>query len=293
MRLVVGYLATPSGADGLALGVRLARSLNASLDICMVVPPDRALPARVPADPGYEDLLIQQADRWLAEALASVPDDLTAAVHLSFDESFAQGLLNEATRLGAQAIVVGAASDSMLGRHGIGTVSSELLHCSHVPVALAPRGTRYHASGRIREVTCALGTRAGADVLLRTAVRACERIDAPLRLVSLVSIEKHDDLRGDREAVRERAVEHAQSVLDRSRALLDHDMRVTAQVAEGDSVESAVSKLEWHEGDIVLVGSSRLAQQHRLFLGSTAAKMLRVIPVPMVVVPNSENHLDR
>ena len=44
MRLVVGYLATPSGADGLALGVRLARSLSATLDICMIVPPDRTVP---------------------------------------------------------------------------------------------------------------------------------------------------------------------------------------------------------------------------------------------------------
>ena len=31
--------------------------------------------------------------------------------------------------------------------------------------------------------------------------------------------------------------------------------------------------------------SSRLAQPRRLFLGSTAAKMLHELPVPMIVVP--------
>jgi nucleotide-binding universal stress UspA family protein len=53
-------------------------------------------------------------------------------------------------------------------------------------------------------------------------------------------------------------------------------------------VESAVRKLEWQDGDLIMVGSCRLAQPRRLFLGSTAAKMLRVLPVPMVVVPKQE-----
>lgn len=53
-------------------------------------------------------------------------------------------------------------------------------------------------------------------------------------------------------------------------------------------MEAAVNKLDWHEGDIIMVGSSRLAQPRRLFLGSTAAKMLRVLQVPMVVIPKEE-----
>jgi nucleotide-binding universal stress UspA family protein len=41
-----------------------------------------------------------------------------------------------------------------------------------------------------------------------------------------------------------------------------------------------------------MVGSSRLAQPRRLFLGSTAAKMLRVLQVPMVVIPKEEANRD-
>ena len=46
--------------------------------------------------------------------------------------------------------------------------------------------------------------------------------------------------------------------------------------------------VEWHDGDIIMVGSSRLSAPRRLFLGSTAAKMLRVLDVPMVVVPRDQ-----
>jgi hypothetical protein len=36
-----------------------------------------------------------------------------------------------------------------------------------------------------------------------------------------------------------------------------------------------------------MVGSSRLAAPRKLFLGSTAAKILRVVEVPIVVVPRT------
>ena len=58
-------------------------------------------------------------------------------------------------------------------------------------------------------------------------------------------------------------------------------------VGRGDSIEDAVAQLDWEPGEIVVVGSSRLAQPRRLFLGSTAAKMLRELPVPMIVVPRT------
>jgi nucleotide-binding universal stress UspA family protein len=291
MRLIVGYLATPSGKDGLVLGAQLARSLGAQLDICMVLPPDRTLPAKIPSEAGYDDILAARAHEWLSEAKASVPEDIQVDVHLSFHESFAQGLLDEVDRLNALAIVVGASGDGLLGRHAIGSVSTELLHSAHVPVALAPRGTRHSAATAIREVTCALGTRVGADIVLNTAVRASELMQVPLRLVSLVALDPQNDLRDHRdtaESARERARNHAQDTLDVARAALPAEFPIEVIIADGSTVESAVRQLDWQDGDLVMVGSSRLAQPRKLFLGSTAAKMLRVLPVPMVVVPKHE-----
>lgn len=287
MRLVVGYLATPGGADAVALGVRLARSLGAELDVCMVLPPDRGVPAMVPTG-GYEELLAEQAGEWLNEALAGVPDDVVAHSHVSVSDSTADGLINEVKRLGAQAVVVGGSGGGLAGSYSLGSVVNELLHSAHVPVAVAPKGTRLSAVERVREVTCAIGERAGAGTLLNAAVRACKAADVPLRLVSLVALDPmFGSLRGDADALRERAMGHARRALEEAKESLPDGFSVTATVAEGASVEDAVSRLPWHDGDVIMVGSSRLAAPRRLFLGSTAAKMLRVLDVPMVVVPRT------
>ncbi len=287
MRLAVGYLATPGGADAVALGVRLARSLGAELDVCMVLPPDRGVPAMVPTG-GYDELLAEQAGEWLNQALAGVPDDVVAHSHVSVSDSTADGLINEVKRLGAQAVVVGGSGGGLAGSYSLGSVVNELLHSAHVPVAVAPKGTRLSAVERVREVTCAIGERAGAGTLLNVAVRACKAADVPLRLVSLVALDPmFGSLRGDADALRERAMDHARRALEEAKESLPEGFSVTATVAEGSSVEDAVSRLPWHDGDVIMVGSSRLAAPRRLFLGSTAAKMLRVLDVPMIVVPRT------
>ena len=171
MRLIVGYLATPSGDDGLALGIRLARTLEARIDLCIVLPGDRPLPDLVTVG-GYEDILARQAQTWLDDAAATIPEDIEVDTHITFSESFAEGLIQQAAKLEADAIVVGAAHDGLMGRYAIGSVTQDLLYSAPVPLALAPRGTRYSKIERVREVTCALGQRKGADLLLETAVRA-------------------------------------------------------------------------------------------------------------------------
>jgi nucleotide-binding universal stress UspA family protein len=283
MRLVVGYLATPGGADAVALGTRLARTLGAELELSMVLPVDSAATARVTVG-GYDELLAEQADKWLTEA--AVPADVVARSHTSFAESFADGLIQEIARLGADAIVVGGTGGRLAGPYSLGSVVNELLHSSPVPVAVAPRGIRDSGVERVREVTCALGERQGADLLLRTAVRFSKAAGTPLRLVSLVALDPtFGSLRGDEDAVREHARAHAQQILDTAQEALSKDIPVTSTIVDGSTVEEAVGKLEWHDGDLIMVGSSRLSAPKRLFMGSTAAKMLRVLDVPMVVVP--------
>lgn len=286
MKLVVGFLATPGGADAVALGVRLARTLGAQLELCLVLPPDRAETARLSVGT-FDSLLAEQAQKWLKEAV--IPADVVARSHVSFAESFADGLLREIARLEADAIVVGGAGGGLAGPLSLGSVVNELLHSSPVPVAVAPRGTRHSDVERVREVTCAIGERQGADLLLRTAVRFSKAAGTPLRLASLVALDPmFGRLRGDADAVRDRALAHAQHTLDIAKDALPETIPVTSTVVDGATVEDAVSKLDWRDGDLIMVGSSRLSAPRRLFLGSTAAKMLRVLDVPMMVVPRDQ-----
>nr|WP_255453225.1 universal stress protein [Cryobacterium serini] len=139
----------------------------------------------------------------------------------------------------------------------------------------------------IGRVTCAVGTKPGADGLLAAGIRLARTVDAPLRLVSLVAIDRPGT---DAQTI-QLATDHAKGVLDYATDHLVDGVKVTASVASGTTIEHAVRGLYWDPAEVCLVGSSRLAQPHRLFLGSIAAKMLRELPVPLIVVPRDFNVL--
>ncbi|WP_395244404.1 universal stress protein [Agromyces sp. MMS24-K17] len=284
-RVVVGYTANEAGADALALGARIARAAEALLEVVMVLP-NEAHNALVPTEQGYERLLKAQSREWLAEASTAIGHDVEQALHIRYAESFAEGLIAAAHEFDAGLIVIGAARGGLLGRMRIGTVANELLHSSDVPVVLAPAGARDEPiSTGVTRITAALGTRPGATALLDTALELVDATHAPLRLLSLVSIDLPDGL--DPVLAALTGDVHADRVLDDARSRLPYGVEATAQVVRGDRIEDAVGDLDWHHGELVLVGSSRLAAPNRLFLGSTAAKMLHELPVPMVVVPRS------
>lgn len=282
MKLVVGYLATSGGADALSLGVQLARTLGAELEVRIVVAPDDVTTPRVTAD-RFHEVLAEQSSEWLDDALKRVPDDVTARGEVLVDDSVAGGLSSEAVRLEAEAIVVGGSGGGLVRSLSLGSLVDDLLHFAPVPVAVAPRGTRSSSVERVRSVTCAIGDRPGAARLLDTAVRASKATGAPLRLVSLVALDQHG------EAGVEAAREHAHATLESVKAALPDGADVTAVVADGATIEAAVEDLDWQDGDLLMLGSSRLAPPRRLFIGSTAARILRVLHVPMVVTPGEEH----
>ncbi|WP_394289221.1 universal stress protein, partial [Microbacterium sp.] len=108
-----------------------------------------------------------------------------------------------------------------------------------------------------------------------------------LRLVSLVPFDVPPGL--DTGAIRLAGSEHAHKVLAVAAERLPDGLGAVVEEAPGETVEDAVAGLSWLPGEVVLVGSSRLAQPRRLFLGSTAAKMLHELPVPMIVVPRTRD----
>ncbi|MBT2483290.1 MULTISPECIES: universal stress protein [unclassified Microbacterium] len=283
--IVVGYTATDTGADAAALGARLARSLGATLHLVIVLPNEGTRSAAVPPERAYEEHIRGQAKKWLGDAIVRLPQELTRSGHVRFGESFAEGLIAAGEEFGARLIVVGAAGGGLFGRHRLGSVASELLHSSTIPVALAPAGSAQEDDHVIPRVTAAVGTRPGAEALLDEAVALAADSGVGLRLVSLVPFDVPPGL--DTGAIRVVGDTHAQDVLEVARGLLPEGLDAVVEEAPGDSVEDAVAHLSWSPGEVVLVGSSRLAQPRRLFLGSTAAKMLHELPVPMIVVPRT------
>ncbi len=204
-----------------------------------------------------------------------------------YGDSFAEGLAAAAAEVGASHIVVGAANGGLRGRHRLGTVATELLHSAGVPVVLAPEGSRridpsagHHAHHRGDRHASGSGGAASTR-----ARRLAAATGAELRLLSLVSVDLPATV--DTGVIRIAGAAHADDVLAKALAELPDGVDADVVVARGDSIEDAVSQLSWEPGELAIVGSSRLAQPRRLFLGSTAAKMLHELPVPMVVVPRT------
>lgn len=282
-RVVVGYAATTAGADALALGARLGAALDAPVHAVVVLPSAEGN-VSIPTDASYERLVEDTARGWLRDALASFPG---IRGHVRHASAVSDGLVAAAEEFDAGVIVVGTGGGGPRGRHRLGTTAEELVHSAPVPVALAQEGAREIDPGvGLPRVTAAIGTRPGADVLLRTAATVSRRTHAPLRLVSLAGVDLPN--RVDAGLTRLTGQTHAASVLEAARATLPAEVPAEAVVGTGSDIEDAVSHIDWQPGEIALVGSSRLAQPRRLFLGSTAGRILRALPVPMIVVPRTQ-----
>ncbi|WP_432393457.1 universal stress protein [Pseudarthrobacter sp. L19] len=133
-----------------------------------------------------------------------------------------------------------------------------------------------------------MGQRTGAEAAIDVAIESAERRGVPLRLVSLVEL----DAEGDGGENVNAAHVHANTVLRAAAERLPEGHHVSVEVAHGRTIEEAIDDLEWDDAEIMIVGSSRLAEKNKLFLGSTANKVLRALPVPMVVVPRDYVRID-
>ncbi|MEC5199005.1 nucleotide-binding universal stress UspA family protein [Arthrobacter sp. PL16] len=272
MRYVVGYTENDRGQDALELATSLALTQSAGIDLVTVLdwPQDGSMA------PGS-----RRAQEALDRAKEGVPDGVEVATHVRLADSFAQGLLEVADDVDAGLIVIGASSNGLLRRFTVGSVANAVLHSSKVPVALAPRGYRHRAT--FTRMTCAVGARAGAEGALDVAVESAGRRGLPLRLVSLVALDVTES--ADSGEAINKAHQHAHSVLAGAVEQLPKGHEASIIVAHGRTIEQAIDDIEWDPGELVIVGSSRLAQHRQIFLGATANKMLRALPVPMVVVP--------
>ncbi|KWR69580.1 universal stress protein UspA [Arthrobacter sp. W1] len=285
MKYVIGCTADERGREAISLALTLARSLAepSSVELELVHILHGAAPENTStqSERTFQQFQYDQAAAWMQRCLDLVPSSISAQVHVRFADSMAEGLLEAVASFQADLVVIGAASHGPLRRFTVGSVANALLHSSPVPVALAPSG--YLPPRLLTRITCAVGTRSGSEAVLQAAVQAAAIRHVPLRLVSLVALDlavAHGS--GN---LKQRSQAHASRLLEEAAEAVAHRTVVTASVAQGRSIEAAIATLDWDEEELVLIGSSRLAEHSKIFIGTTANKMLRALPVPMVVVP--------
>jgi nucleotide-binding universal stress UspA family protein len=290
MTMVVGFAPDGRGRAVLHLAAMLARSGGEDLVVCAVVPaPWPPSPAKIDAE--YQAALKGAAENALSRARARLPADIPASYEVLHVRSAPSGLLQMADKVSASLIIVGSAAEGGSGMVSVGSVSAGLLHSSHVPIALAPRGFRVDAGARVRRVTAAFG--GSDDDLVVAAAGVAARVGASLRVASFavhpappytVAIGREADDAMAAQWVAEigtSANQALREVADLPAAPHECD----AVVGRGEDWGEALEDVEWTDGDVLVVGSSSIGPLKRVFLGSRATKIVRHSPVPVVVVP--------
>jgi nucleotide-binding universal stress UspA family protein len=281
MTMVVGFAPDGRGRAVLHLAAMLARSGGEDLVVCAVVPaPWPPSPAKVDAE--YQDYLQGGAENALSRARARLPGDVVSSFEVLHTRSAPAGLLETAEKVDASLIVVGSASEGGSGTVSVGSTSARLLHSSHVPVAIAPRGFRANDGARVERVTVAFGGSHEALVVATASVAA--RISTSLRVASFAVRPRPPYTSGvGREADDSMTEQWVAEISATARAVVPDDAEFV--VGHGEDWGEALEDIPWHDGDVLVVGSSSIGPVARVFLGSRATKIVRHSPVPVVVVP--------
>jgi len=279
------------GRDALGLGRMLARTGDVTLTVCVVVPRtwDYPSPARVDAE--YAAFLNQYAEDAIAEAREFLGDSVQAEYTTSSASSASEGLISTATEAGAALIALGSARHGPVGRITVGGIANEMLHISPVPVAISPRGYRPSSGARLRRVTCAFSGSTQSRSAFEAAVQLSRRHAVPLRLTTIVIRDRQmypSQVGYDAERlVVEQWRAQAREAQEKALATLPNDVSVETDILDGRDWEDALDSLPWEDGEMLVVGSSRLGPVAKVFLGSSATKIIRSSPVPVLVVPRS------
>ena len=159
-------------------------------------------------------------------------------------------------------------------------------------MAIAPRGYCPADGARIERVTVAFRDDDASWNLLDRVADICQRTGSTLRLVTYAL--RHRSMVTSTVRASEDFVfqQWRQQAADAQAEAIEHLAEVgygagTVEtiIAEGRSWEEATDAVEWRPGDLLVVGSSSTHRLAQVFLGSSAAKIVRSSPVPVVVVP--------
>ena len=194
--------------------------------------------------------------------------------------------------MSADVLVLGSARAATQGSWLIGSVAARLLHSSPVPLLLAPQGYPGGPDARFTRLTCAFAGTDNSIEALQASCALAERFGLGVRVATFVpraDTMYPPEVGFDAEdMVAAQAAEQAAGLHDKAEAIATEAGvgEVETVVARGRGWDGALHGLDWAPGDVLVFGSSRLGQLARVFLGSTASKILRHTPVPALVIPS-------
>ncbi|WP_067436133.1 universal stress protein [Nocardioides jensenii] len=288
MSIVVGFGPDVRSTAGLRLAGQLASTTGLPLVLCCVVHDAFDAPGLRDAhhvDAEWRAHLNNSAREAIAAARDVLPADVTAETVVRTGRSVPQVLRDEGVRRKATLLVAGSATVGSLGRIALGSTTDRLVHSSAVPVALAPRG--YQDDGAVRRIVLAMEPTRGDVALAEPVAALAASLGAEVEVVTfLVRQRSANAAFASGAVIRAWHEEVTRAHREFAELLGSREVSVTgARVAEGDGWNNALRVPDWQPGDLLVVGSSHHGPVASVFLGSTAARILRHSPVPVIVLP--------
>lgn len=294
MTYLVGYSPHKDDTCALSLGAQFARSESDTVHAVTVVAKGWATSAGSHNDGEFAAWARGEGEASAKEALEYLQSQpgIDSAASWVTARSAPAALLEQTKELQASILIVGSGVE---GPEGLVTVTSKtdrLLHSSDIPVAIAPRGYCAPEGSKVECVTVAFRDDDQTWKLLDRVAEIARRTGAKLRLVTIALQHKAmvtSPVRGFEELVVQKYREQAASAQQEALAHLVEQGFAAADietlVVGGTSWGEAMAQVQWYEGDVLVVGSSATHPLAQVFLGSSAAKIVRNSPVPVIVVP--------
>lgn len=290
MSVIVGYSIDKKGRGGLDLARTLAESSTETLVVaCAVAARWETVSAGRAVDRDYHEHLLSLARATLSDAEALLgPTRVPVTYEVVKGRSVARTLLQAAAEHEASVLVLGSGQAGAWGRIALGSVTDYLTHASPVPVVLAPRGHHWPTGSRLERVTVAVRGEEESFKVLEEALALSRRWRAPLRVLVFA-------VRGQtmwppvgglyaEDAIMRERLKDAQAFLDEVQARFP-DAGIEGTIGVGRNWGEALEDPGWADVEVLVLGSSTESGASRVFLGSTALRIVRVAPVPVVLVP--------
>jgi nucleotide-binding universal stress UspA family protein len=142
----------------------------------------------------------------------------------------------------------------------------------------------------IRQILVALDLGERADSVVEHAARLARSFGAELTLLHVAAPDPDfvgfeagpDTVRGTR--AKELREEH-RGLQARAEALRSQGFAARALLLQGPTLETIVKEARRSGADLLVAGLERHGALYRLFVGSTAAELLRLAPCPLYLVP--------
>lgn len=291
MSIVVGYGSDTRSTSALDLAAEIAHTTGEQIVLVSVVQDSwDSLRDFAGVDDEWRRQVRTQAGESLAAAREHLGNEYDVLTRARTARSVPQSLLDETRENSSKLIVTGSASHGALGRIAFGSTNDRLAHSAETPVAIAPRGYVAHPDG-IERLVVAVDPTASDEALAQPVADLAAWLGVPVEIVTFAvrsgsrsAMATFAD-QGVRRAWAELVHDHQVRLAERIRELSPDTEVSTVQISTGERWSLALESYGWRGGDLLAVGSSQHGPVARVFVGSTATRIVNHSPVPVVLLP--------